>query len=89
MLVLWIIVAIVVIGLIVWLIARASGGWVSIRTETGARTEKLYSLQAHLKESGIKTRISGEGQQLMQLHVPKKSAEQAKSLIEEFEAQLK
>lgn len=59
--------------------------WVAVRTEGGSRAELIDQLQAHFKASGLKTKITIEGNSLKRIHVLKKDADQAKALLEAFD----
>jgi len=59
--------------------------WISLRTEGGSRAEQIDRLQAHLRASGLKTKITDEGNSLKRIHVLKKNFDQAKELMEAFD----
>ncbi|NIK79444.1 hypothetical protein FHS15_004604 [Paenibacillus castaneae] len=59
--------------------------WISVRAEGGSRSELIDRLQAHFKANGLKTKITAEGNSLKRIHVLKKDAELAESLLAAFD----
>lgn len=59
--------------------------WVSLRAEGGTRADRIDRLQAYLRASGLKTKITEEGNSLKRIHVLKKDAEKAKNLMDAFD----
>lgn len=59
--------------------------WVPVRTEGGSRAELIDRLQAHFKASGLKSKITTEGNALKRIHVLKKDADRAKELLDAFD----
>ncbi|MGG1634689.1 hypothetical protein BK120_04435 [Paenibacillus sp. FSL A5-0031] len=59
--------------------------WVVIRTEGGSRSELIDRLEAHFKTNGLKTKITIEGNSLKRIHVLKKDADLAKTLLDAFD----
>lgn len=61
--------------------------WIPVRTEGGSRSELIDRLQAHFKSNGLKSKITIEGNSFRRIHVLKKDADQAKVLLEAFDAE--
>ncbi|MGO4179611.1 hypothetical protein AB4Z45_14930 [Paenibacillus sp. MCAF9] len=59
--------------------------WIVIRTEGGSRSELIDRLEAHFKTNGLKTKITIEGNSLKRIHVLKKDADLAKTLLDAFD----
>jgi len=59
--------------------------WIVIRTEGGSRSELIDRLEAHFKTNGLKTKITIEGNSLKRIHVLKKDADLAKTLLDTFD----
>ncbi|WP_338553462.1 hypothetical protein [Paenibacillus sp. KS-LC4] len=60
--------------------------WVAIRTESGSRADIIDRLEAHLKASGIKAKVTLEGN-LKRLHVLKKNVEAAQQQLDAFDSE--
>jgi len=59
--------------------------WIVVRTEGGSRSELIDRLEAHFKTNGLKSKITIEGNSLKRIHVLKKDADLAKTLLDAFD----
>ncbi|MGK9252788.1 hypothetical protein [Paenibacillus humicus] len=79
----WAAIVVLVVGAIVFASIKAGKGWVLAKSESSIRADRLYRLQAYLKDHGVKTKLSEEAGSL-RLLVRRGEAERARRLAEDF-----
>ncbi|ASS67317.1 MULTISPECIES: hypothetical protein [unclassified Paenibacillus] len=80
----WAAIVVLVVGAILFISIKAGKGWVLAKSESSVRADRLYRLQAYLRDHGIKTKLSEEAGSL-RLLVRRGEAEQARRLAEAFD----
>ncbi|MFC4777907.1 hypothetical protein ACFO9Q_13995 [Paenibacillus sp. GCM10023252] len=59
--------------------------WTPLRTESGTRAELIDRLEAYFKVSGLKSKITLEGNGLKRIHVRTKDQDRARDLLAAFD----
>ncbi|MGN7456731.1 hypothetical protein ACTHPH_18140 [Paenibacillus pasadenensis] len=80
----WAAIIVLAAGAVVYAAIASGKRWTLLRSESKARIDKLYRLEAHLKSNGVRTRTAEEDGHL-RLLVLRKQLEQGRELLEAYE----